>query len=100
MVRLVLVRVSQIGAVQVGVLLEGALSVQVLLVGLFVLVDSKTSLKDNHREKSRDAADSGEPPETWLGKKRKPTKWIRVLVHSLAVRRGRRQSRRAVKFCV
>lgn len=46
--RRLMVRVAYVGPVEVAVLLEGALSVQVLLVGLFVLVDGETGLKDDH----------------------------------------------------
>lgn len=38
-------RVAETGG---RLLVEGALSVQILLVGLLVLVDGETSLKDNH----------------------------------------------------
>lgn len=44
---------------QVGVLFEGALSVQVLFVGLLVLVEREASLKDDHGEQGRHTADAG-----------------------------------------
>lgn len=57
---------AQVGAMQVGVLLEGALSVEILLVGLLVLVDGETGLKDDHCQQGGHATDASQPPETGL----------------------------------
>lgn len=65
--RRLVVRVAQVGPVQIGVLLEGALSVQVLLVGLLVLVDGEAGLKDYHGQQGGHAADAGQPAEARLG---------------------------------
>lgn len=64
---LLLRMVSQVGAMQVRVLLEGALSIQILFAGLFVLVDCKTGLKDYHGQQCGHATDAGQPSEAWLG---------------------------------
>lgn len=59
--------VGQVGAMQVGVLLEGALSIEILLTSLFVFVYGKAGLKDDHGQQCGHATNAGQPAQAWLG---------------------------------
>lgn len=87
-------RLVQVGLVmQVCALLEGTLSVQILLVGLLVLVDCKASLENYHSQQGGHTANAGEPTQTGLRQEGEPVEWtvVAALVAAGVVRfaRGR-----------
>ena len=74
--RVVLGAGAQVGTVQVGVLLVRALSVQILLVRLFVFVKSEASLEDNDCKDNKHQHNSNNPTKTRLGQKVKPVQQV------------------------